>query len=410
MHVKRMLIVEDESATARRIGEVVASHGYDVVSVDNGPAFLDQYQRLTPDLVLIDLLMPDVDGLDLLHSLAERKCAAGVVLVCRIDEKVLGAARRVGERLGLRILGGLTEPMNRDEVEQLVADLLPLALPVTAQELANAIGDGEIVVQYQPKATLRRDRVWSIDGVEALARWNHPRFGLLLPEEFIPLAERTGQIGRLTLHVVNTVAAQVAAWRQEGLRLEAAINLPSPLLTDLELPDRIVEILRMHSIGPRELLFEMAESGIMSDVDRTMEVLTRFRLKGIGISVDDFGTGFSSLVQLYRMPICEMKVDRSFVAEIGRSREAESIVRAIVALAHALGMTACAEGVESQEALDFLRMTGCEKAQGFFIGKPLPAEELARFVLAELALEDLRPPGELLGRPQAREIAMVMGR
>lgn len=410
MHSKKMLIVEDESVTARRIGEIVASHGYDVVSVDNGSAFLDHFQRLSPDLVLIDLLMPDVDGIDLLHSLAERKCAAALVLVCRMDEKVLAAAQRVGERLGLRILGGLTEPVRAEDVDDLVAKLLPLTPPVTERELSEAISNGEIVVEYQPKATLRRDRIWAIDAVEALARWKHPKFGVLLPEEFIPLAERTGQIGRLTLHVVNMVAAQVAAWRQEGLRLEAAINLPSPLLTDLDLPDRVIEILRMHSIGTRELLFEMAESGIMNDVDRTMEVLTRFRLRGIGISVDDFGTGYSSLVHLYRMPISEMKVDQSFVAGIGRSREAETVVRAIVGLAHTLSMTACAEGVETQEALDFLRMIGCDKAQGYFIGRPVPGDELARFVLAEMALEDFRPPGELLGRPHAPELALLMGR
>ncbi len=410
MQSKRMLIVEDESATARRIGEIVAGHGYDVVSVDNSPAFLEHFQRLSPDLVLIDLLMPDTDGIDLLHALAERQCAAAVILVCRMDEKVLSAARRVGERLGLRILGGLAEPVRAEDVDALIAGLLPLAPPVTERELGEAIGNGEIVVEYQPKATLRRDRVWAIDAVEALARWNHSRFGTLLPEEFIPLAERSGQIGRLTLHVVNTVAAQVAAWRQQGLRLEAAINLPSPVLTDLDLPDRVIEILRMHSIGSRELLFEMAERGMMSDVDRTMEILTRFRLRGIGISIDDFGTGFSSLVQLYRMPISEMKVDRSFVTAIGRSREAETIVRAIIGLAHTLGMTACAEGVETQEALDLLRMIGCDKAQGYFIGRPLPADELTRFVMAEIALQDFRPPGELLGRPHAGELALLMDR
>ena len=211
-------------------------------------------------------------------------------------------------------------------------------------------------------------------------RWQHPELELVMPDEFIPLAERTGLIGALTDVVLREALEQVKLWQDGGHRLSVAVNLAPQLLSDLEFPDRISDLLGEYRVDASAMMFEITESGAMADVALTMDILTRLRVKGVGLSIDDFGTGFSSLVELYRMPFSELKIDKSFVMDIGKGEEAAVIVCSLVTLAHNLGLTVCAEGVETQEALDLLQSLGCEKAQGYLIGKPVPATELIEFL------------------------------
>jgi EAL domain-containing protein (putative c-di-GMP-specific phosphodiesterase class I) len=219
-----------------------------------------------------------------------------------------------------------------------------------------------------------------MDGVEALARWQHPRFGLVMPDEFIPLAERSGVIRELTSSVLRQALRQVKLWNAEGLRLRCAVNLPPSLVTDLALPDRIAALLTEHELDGSQLALELTETATMQDPTTTMDILTRLRVKRVGLSLDDFGTGFSSLTRLYQMPFDEMKIDKSLVINVPRSREANTIVGSLIELGHNLGLTICAEGVENRAALDLLAMMGCDRCQGYFLSRAVPAADVPSIV------------------------------
>jgi EAL domain-containing protein (putative c-di-GMP-specific phosphodiesterase class I) len=248
------------------------------------------------------------------------------------------------------------------------------------QELAAAIAVGEMVVHYQPKIDLNAEAAWQNVGAEALVRWAHPRRGLIGPSDFIGLAERTGLILPLTMFVLETAIAQVRVWQDDGAPVSMAVNLAAQLLTDLRMPDQISAMLEKHGVPPSSLILEVTESAAMADTLRAMDILTRFRLKGMGLSMDDFGTGYSSLLQLHRMPFSELKIDRSFVTQLGEAQEALIMVRSMIHLAHDLGLSVCAEGVETGVALKILRSLRCDKAQGYYIGRPAPADQLTRML------------------------------
>ena len=232
---------------------------------------------------------------------------------------------------------------------------------------------------YQPKASLT-DRGWVIDGVEALARWQHPRLGIVMPDEFVPLAERTGVIGDLTNSVLAAALKQMKQWNDEGLRLSCAINLPPTLVTDLSFPDRVAALLAQHALDGSQLGLEITETATMQNPTTTMDILTRLRVKRISLALDDFGTGYSSLTQLYQMPFNEMKIDKSLVINVPHSREANTMVGSLIELGHNLGLTICAEGVENRAALDMLAIMGCDRCQGFFISRAVPASDIPSLV------------------------------
>jgi EAL domain-containing protein (putative c-di-GMP-specific phosphodiesterase class I) len=248
-----------------------------------------------------------------------------------------------------------------------------------ADDLRRGIAAGEIVPYYQPKASLT-ERGWVIDGVEALARWQHPRLGVVMPDEFVPLAERVGAIGDLTSSVLGAALKQMRAWNDEDLKLTCAVNLPPTLVTDLSFPDRIAALLSQHSLDGSQLALEITETATMQNPTTTMDILTRLRVKRIGLSLDDFGTGYSSLTQLYQMPFNEMKIDKSLVVNVPHSREANTMVGSLIELGHNLGLKICAEGVENRAALDMLAILHCDRCQGFFISRAVPPRDIPSLV------------------------------
>jgi diguanylate cyclase (GGDEF)-like protein len=239
-------------------------------------------------------------------------------------------------------------------------------------ELRHALDRGEIVVHYQPKATMYDGRVRS---VEALVRWQHPERGLIGPYEFVHLAEHTGLIRPLTHHVLRTALEQCRQWRDRGIDLPVAVNLSVRDLVDLD-PGSIAAELDRFGLEPRSLGIEITETMLVLDPNRTIEVLARLHEMGVRVSLDDFGTGWSSLSYLQRLPVDELKIDRSFISGLAASDTDSSIVEATVALAQNLGLTTVAEGVESAQAWEQLLRLGCDVAQGHFISRPLPADEL----------------------------------
>lgn len=258
------------------------------------------------------------------------------------------------------------------------ADAVDLELSLLG-ELDEAVERGEIFVHYQPKLDLASGRIAS---VEALVRWQHPVRGFLRPDVFIPLAERNDRIGELTLHVLKLALADLRQWHAEGCELTCAVNVSAKLLTDTTFLRRLQVLVTGSGIDPRWLTLEVTESAAMHDPDAAAATLHSFRDMGIAISMDDYGTGQSTLSYLKRLPLSELKIDRSFVQFAHQHRGDGALVRSTIDLAHELGLKVVAEGVESAECLQFLAALGCDMAQGYLISRPVPAADISDMVQA----------------------------
>lgn len=259
-----------------------------------------------------------------------------------------------------------------------------------AGEVRGALAAEELGLHFQP---IVRTGGGQVEMVEALARWDHPELGELSPEVFIPIAERTGMIGPLTLYVLDRALRQCRQWQFRGLDIRVAVNLSTQVMLDTEWPERVLFLLGRHEVAADRLALEITETTMMSDLVRTVPAMRRLTEAGVQVGIDDFGTGYSSLAYLQGLPVSELKIDKSFVASITSDQARRNIVRSVVDLAHSLGLSTVAEGVEDQPTLDFLTEIGCDLVQGHWLSRPLPAEQLTPELEAGLS-----GPGAV-GRP-----------
>lgn len=241
-------------------------------------------------------------------------------------------------------------------------------------ELRHAAELSQMELHYQPKLCLATRRV---TGAEALVRWQHPRLGLLYPDQFIALAEQTGLIRPIELWVIEQSLRQHILWKAEGYDVAVAVNLSARNLHDLALPGQMETLLRQHRVDPSALEMELTESAIMQNPESALEVLVQLNAMGVALSIDDFGAGYSSFSYLKKLPVDAVKIDKSFVIDMERDNDSRMIVRAIIDIAHNMNMLAIAEGVEHADAWERLREFGCDHAQGYHISRPLPAEGFA---------------------------------
>ncbi len=240
-------------------------------------------------------------------------------------------------------------------------------------ELRQAIEQDRLCLHYQPKVDLKTGR---LDSVEALVRWPHPDRGFLPPDQFIPLAEHTGLIAPLSRWVLATALRQCRAWRDEGLEIRVAVNLSARLLQDEHLIETIAHLLQAHAVPATDLELEITESAVMADPARALGVLRRLHQMGVRLSIDDFGTGYSSLAYLNRLPVDEVKIDKSFVLDLRTDDDAATIARSIIDLGHNLGLVVVAEGVEDQATYERLGAMACDLAQGYYLSRAVPAADL----------------------------------
>jgi diguanylate cyclase (GGDEF)-like protein len=245
-------------------------------------------------------------------------------------------------------------------------------------ELHRAIDNNQLFLTYQPKVDLRTARVI---GLEALARWQHPEVGLIPPDQFIAMAERTGFIKSLTIWGLKTALSQASAWREQGFEIPVSVNLSARTLHDMNLPDHIADILKDHGIDAGQLELEITESVIMEDPAHALAILTRISHMGVALSIDDFGTGYSSLGYLKKLPVQTVKIDKSFVINMPMDENDALIVRSTIDLAHNLRLKVVAEGVENQNVWDRLVYFGCDAAQGYYMSRPLPVKEMTKWLL-----------------------------
>ncbi|HEX5496851.1 MAG TPA: bifunctional diguanylate cyclase/phosphodiesterase [Mycobacteriales bacterium] len=255
-------------------------------------------------------------------------------------------------------------------------------------QLREALDTGQVTAHFQPKIGMAtRDLV----GVEALVRWEHPQYGSVVPDDFVPLAERTGLIGPLTMHVLAASLRQCRHWLDRDLRIGVAVNLSVRNLLDADFPDRVTDLLADTGTPPDLLTLEITESSVMSDPERSLPVLHRLHELGIGLSIDDFGTGYSSLAYLRRLPVDEVKIDKVFVLGMGTDLGDLAIVRAIIELGHSLGLRVVAEGVEDELARDLLEGMDCDVAQGYLISRALASDRLDAWLTARTVARPSQP-------------------
>jgi diguanylate cyclase (GGDEF)-like protein len=257
-------------------------------------------------------------------------------------------------------------------------------------ELRQAISHAELVLHYQPKVDAHTGQVL---GVEALVRWRHPDHGLLSPGDFIPLAERTGLIAPLTHYVLDAALRQCRAWRRAGHELAVAVNVSARSLLDLSFPDQIDGLLARWEVPARLLIVEITESTIMADPTHALEILGRLDTMGVQVAIDDFGTGYSSMAHLKILPVHELKVDRSFVSQMTSNTSDAVIVRSTVDLGRNLGLRVVAEGVEDQRTLRELDALGCHAIQGYYVSRPVPADDLIHWLERQQAATPTPQPG-----------------
>jgi diguanylate cyclase (GGDEF)-like protein/PAS domain S-box-containing protein len=256
---------------------------------------------------------------------------------------------------------------------------LDLARLTLVGELRRALERRELVLYYQPKANLADG---AVHAVEALLRWNHPERGLIGPDEFIPLAQQTGLINPLTQYVIGESLRQCRDWQEQGLRLAVAVNVSTRNLLDVEFPAHVQGLLDAWEIGPELLQIEITEDAVLADPVRTSLILEKLAGMGIRLAIDDFGTGYSSLAHLKRLPIEEIKIDRSFVMGMAEDEDDATIVRSTIELGRNLGLEVVAEGVETKAIWDRLVLLGCTIAQGYYLSRPVPADELRDWMLS----------------------------
>lgn len=382
------LVVEDDDFQRRTVARMLRSLGArDVLEAGDGKQALASIRGAAlVDIVVCDLDMPEMDGMEFIRHLGQANSVVSVIIASVQELALLNSVKKMARAYGVRLLGIIEKPVTLKGLETLIA-LHKLPKPQSARTSADApsfsleqilrgVQENQFEPFFQPKVALATGKIL---GAEALARWRHPEHGLVGPYAFIAPLEQSGKIDELTLLMLEKAALACRAWRQREIELTVSVNLSLVSLTDTKLADRITDIVRSAGLDPHYMILEITETAAMTEVAPALENLARLRMRGFGLSVDDYGTGFSSLRQLTRAPFTELKVDRSFVTGCAANPSARAIVESSIEMARRLNIKSVAEGVETQADWDVLRATGCDLAQGYFIAKPMQESSFLTF-------------------------------
>lgn len=381
---RHLLVVDDEQPQCLVIANTVAGLGYttDVaVTVEQAST---QLAARRYDAVVLDLSLAE-EAVNLLHALRSMAAQAAIVLVSRLDDRLRAASLWLASALGLRVAGALSKPIVPAALQVVLRDAPATVSPdlrrrITAAELEDALRQAQIVAAFQPKVNLADGRVV---GAEALARWHHPA-GDVPPDMFVPLAERSGLIGPLTFSILRQALAACRRWRDTCPNCGVAVNLSPLVLADPGLPNVIQRLLREHGLSGGALTAEITESTVIGQPLVAAEVLRQLQARGITLSIDDFGTGQSSLSTLHRLPYAELKLDRSFVSGCDADPQAMKIVRATISMGRELALRVVAEGIETEAEELMLREAGCDVGQGWRYARALPEADFRAWMAEHL--------------------------
>jgi len=414
MSLGRILILDDDPAVGQTISFIAENAGLESRATTDADSFFEHLESWDPHYIALDLVMPGMDGVEVMRLLAARGCSAMIIITSGVGSRVLGAAERSAAEHGLNVIGVVSKPFSARVFRSLICDYQSrVDLPtntmrhvgsnfvVSEEKLRRALDQHEFVMAYQPKVVCDSGK---LAGFEALVRWHHPIAGVVMPDRFIPDLEELGLMTQLTEQVLarslDWFSAHFCEHQTAGASgvseyspLCLSINISAKNLFEIQFADRIGALCQDHGVSPSQLIFELTETSAMDDPILSLDLLTRLRVKGFQLSIDDFGTGYSSMVQLVRLPFSEIKVDKSFVMTASKSQESRTVIKSIVDLGRSLGLRTSAEGVEDADTLALLRDIGCDLAQGFYIARPMYGEHVLQWLSSRQAL---LPQGEVL--------------
>jgi len=398
------LHIIDDDAQMCDLLVAYTSDDFSVCAYQNAHDFLKSAIN-DQDIVILDLKMPDIDGIEVIRKLAKINKNCSLIIISGYDEGVLHSALQLAKEYGLNAITDLTKPLNftylMDVLHKIQTKLTLVAsntvdlkkdkdvksicsiscqchFKPNAGDLQKAIEAHHLELFYQPQLSFKDN---SLLGVEALVRWNHPFYGIIPPDRFINLAEKSGLIGALTKEVITLAINQIKLWSIDNRNIKISVNISAQNITSLTLPEQLESLVNHSEIEPSMLMLEITETELMTELTTSLDILTRLRLKGFQLSIDDFGTGYSSLSHLHRVPFTELKIDRSFTMEMAKNIESRAIVETCILLGHNLNMEVIAEGVENEETWTLLKQMGCDNAQGYYISKPLPIEQFEQWLV-----------------------------
>lgn len=383
----RILLIDDDPFALKLLGRQLLNFGHEVVAHEQAGEALPLLEgdEAPFDAVMCDLQMPEMDGVEFVRHLARIGYRGGLVLVSGEDARILHTSGRLAREHGLEVLGALRKPVTPEVLAHVLNNRRPrptaaraeTLTPVSASELERAISEKRLVCHYQPKVSLHTG---AVAGVETLVRLRAEDGTLIYPDRFIATAEAHGLIKPLTRAVLAAALEQARIWRDAGLDLHVAVNVSMDDLDDLAFPDYVAREVELAGVPLTSLVLEVTESRLTKNPLLPLDILSRLRLKHVGLSIDDFGTGYSTLAQLRDLPFNELKVDRGFVHCACCDASLCAIFEGSLNMAQQLGMRAVSEGVEDEADWVFLRASGCDLAQGYFVARPMPAMEVANWV------------------------------
>lgn len=390
METLQVLVVEDHSFQRKVVVHMLHTLGVKTVwQAGNGKQALDMLQTKqvqSLDVILCDLDMPEMDGMEFLRHLSEQQPGISVIIMSSMDGALISSVEKMAVSYGLRLLGGLEKPSSLEQIERLLkrhhvakrkkAWVAPTPASFTLEEILRALDEKQFEPYLQPKVALKSGL---IVGAEALARWMHPKYGVIAPYAFIPQLEESGNMEAFTFLMLEKSAKVCRDLQELGLAISVSVNLSLSSLGDTKLAGRITKTVLDAGVDPHHLILEVTESAAMTNVAEALENLARLRMRGFGLSIDDYGTGFSSMQQLTRVPFTELKIDKSFVSDSANNHALRVIVESSIEMARKLNVKSVAEGVEHQEEWDMLCDMNCDVAQGYLIAKPMDATAFIAF-------------------------------